>query len=397
MPVNWKLESPNSGFSHRGHYEVSYPVNHIIRTMYNPKDRDQTDTLCINNILEATEVRHKYLGLDNFGFLVYPGDTVVFKYRGRTPVAQITNRKYLDSDLNYELLRRKHVIRDSLTSFVKFTNLNYAFIKVHDITDMTRDSLLKEEQKKVAYLEIEDELELLEDLLSKGKITEASYQYNKNRCIVERATIGLWSGDGLNLNLSDSDSLLTYEYFQEFLRTFLRVKFQDKIEPVKVGNGSLMDYRSLYDSINEMSHLGVKIREFLLYECLSGIVKHFSLENRMEYYNRFIESYSFDSVTVKHISSAFGMTEQISGDISLIDSDGKRSTFSDLLRKNQGKFVYVDLWASWCAPCRKALPASFELNDLFNQDRLTFVYLAVNDNYDQWLKASKEVGLGTER
>lgn len=60
-------------------------------------------------------------------------------------------------------------------------------------------------------------------------------------------------------------------------------------------------------------------------------------------------------------------------DFTLTTLDGKQEiTLSEL----QGKVVYIDFWASWCGPCRKALP---EVQALWHEFRdEDFLMLGVN-------------------
>jgi thiol-disulfide isomerase/thioredoxin len=46
----------------------------------------------------------------------------------------------------------------------------------------------------------------------------------------------------------------------------------------------------------------------------------------------------------------------------------------------RGKVVYLDFWASWCAPCQAALPALEELRKEFPSDQ--FAVIAVNVDQD---------------
>ncbi|MGH9887574.1 MAG: TlpA family protein disulfide reductase [bacterium] len=46
----------------------------------------------------------------------------------------------------------------------------------------------------------------------------------------------------------------------------------------------------------------------------------------------------------------------------------------------RGKVVYLDFWASWCAPCQAALPALEELRKEFPADQ--FAVIAVNVDQD---------------
>jgi cytochrome c biogenesis protein CcmG, thiol:disulfide interchange protein DsbE len=61
-------------------------------------------------------------------------------------------------------------------------------------------------------------------------------------------------------------------------------------------------------------------------------------------------------------------------DFTLPDIQPDRPPIS--LQDHRGKIVYVDFWASWCAPCLRSLP---QINELYNRYRdQGFEVLAVN-------------------
>lgn len=68
------------------------------------------------------------------------------------------------------------------------------------------------------------------------------------------------------------------------------------------------------------------------------------------------------------------------------DSTGKKYSLEDY----KGKVVYIDLWASWCAPCRYETPFLQKLTEKYKHDQnMIFISIAVMDKYDKWKEALK--------
>lgn len=61
--------------------------------------------------------------------------------------------------------------------------------------------------------------------------------------------------------------------------------------------------------------------------------------------------------------------------------DGTKTSLSDL----KGKFVYVDVWATWCKPCLAEIPALKELEQEIGED-IHFVSISIDreDKHDTW-------------
>ncbi|MGA2482697.1 MAG: redoxin domain-containing protein [Candidatus Acidiferrales bacterium] len=60
--------------------------------------------------------------------------------------------------------------------------------------------------------------------------------------------------------------------------------------------------------------------------------------------------------------------------------DGQRISMDDL----QGKVVLVDFWATWCGPCREALPHIREVARKFQGEPLVILSVSLDDDEQKW-------------
>ena len=75
-------------------------------------------------------------------------------------------------------------------------------------------------------------------------------------------------------------------------------------------------------------------------------------------------------------------------DFTVTQPDGQDVSLSDYVGK--GKYVLVDFWASWCAPCRRAMPKIKALYEEYNPKGLDVLGVLVWDEVEDSKKAIEE-------
>jgi peroxiredoxin len=76
-------------------------------------------------------------------------------------------------------------------------------------------------------------------------------------------------------------------------------------------------------------------------------------------------------------------------DFAITDTSGKLMKLSDL----RGKYVLVDFWASWCAPCRKENPNVVKAYQQYHDKGFEIVGVSLDTKKDAWMKAINKDGL----
>lgn len=75
------------------------------------------------------------------------------------------------------------------------------------------------------------------------------------------------------------------------------------------------------------------------------------------------------------------------------DARGNRVKLEDF----RGKYVLIDIWATWCGPCMQEIPALGELEEKMHGRNLAIVSISVDEDREAWLRmlADKQMG-GTQ-
>lgn len=58
----------------------------------------------------------------------------------------------------------------------------------------------------------------------------------------------------------------------------------------------------------------------------------------------------------------------------------------------KGKYVYIDIWATWCGPCKGEIPFLKEIEKSYHSKNIEFVSISVDEmkDHDKWAKMVKE-------
>lgn len=135
------------------------------------------------------------------------------------------------------------------------------------------------------------------------------------------------------------------------------------------------------------------VRDYLLANCAMQVLEWGHCDNVDDFWIPFVEFAGKDSKVVRRYADKVkALKSTRSGmkavDFAFTDPDGNSRRLSDFF----GKVVYVDVWASWCGPCRKEIPhiARHFAEYYKGNDKVTFLSISVDESRDAWLKAMEK-------
>ena len=122
----------------------------------------------------------------------------------------------------------------------------------------------------------------------------------------------------------------------------------------------------------------------LLYEFLNPITVGYFVP----IYDHFIQTCSQENRLILEDSftkyKSLSKNHKLSGNSQIKKTDGG---LKEILPQYKGSVLYVDFWASWCAPCIDEMSYSKEIQKKFNDKQVKFLFISVDQDEDSWKKA----------
>lgn len=140
----------------------------------------------------------------------------------------------------------------------------------------------------------------------------------------------------------------------------------------------------------------VKVRSALLHYLAAAYVDRFGTDDIQDMENIYM-SYVKDEALMadydlKRDKWDFSKPGKPSPDFVAYDLEGRKWTLKDF----RGKYVYIDMWATWCGPCKKEMPYFKELAESFKDAEIVFLGLSIDSDRSKWedmLKKEEHAGV----
>ncbi len=161
-------------------------------------------------------------------------------------------------------------------------------------------------------------------------------------------------------------------------------------------SGPIDYFLGLYDRAREQIS-NKKVKEALLYSYLSQKLSFGGgldgITDELDYF----KSISDNPVRLAKIDELVGICEKLkrgadAPQFSGVTSTGEKVNLADL----KGKNVYVDVWATWCGPCKAEIPSLKKVEQEYHDGNIEFVSISVDEQKDKekWAKFIVDNDLG---
>ena len=295
-----------------------------------------------------------------------------------------------DTDIQISFENKKFGERVAITGTGSQVNiyLNNGRLKAAEIDDMAlgekafflkMDSILNVNLQELDHAGLSEEINEMEKIRLKyfTCATLPSYPYFHMRIAKDstyEASLEYWSK--LQELIVMDASLLRYDEFRSFL-----VEAVSRVARKQYPESKSLDavVRYVESEVKEPS-----IAEFLINKNVYAYVERYGLDSADAYcavFDRYVKSpllvKNFETLCNRWRKLSVGA---LSPNFNCTDLSGKKVSLSDF----KGKYVYIDIWATWCGPCQREIPHLQKLEEKYHGKDIYFVSISCDNNKKAW-------------
>lgn len=181
--------------------------------------------------------------------------------------------------------------------------------------------------------------------------------------------------------------------FKPFVQNYTAYKLNKILKAENREIKSADEYAESYFSILKEIFVEPIVLEEVYYSFLKDFISYYGAESVSTVYSDYKDITS-NKQRLTELEMIFAEYNQLapgqaSIDWSFPDINGKTYSLSDF----RGKYVYIDVWASWCGPCKKEIPLLKSLKEKFANKNIEIIGISVDDNRADWVNSINNEGL----
>lgn len=194
--------------------------------------------------------------------------------------------------------------------------------------------------------------------------------------------------DSIAATLSDKDASDCLQFYGHLNRSIITRQLQNTFRRnnQQLPSGALIGYKSAKELI---SHPGLK---FFHNETAPLIIDEIAigatLESRLNRVKEVITDTTLTAIIERQLieQDLIDSYSRVGGEmpyVPIIDINGNEHYLNEF----KGKYVYLDIWASWCGPCNQEIPYLKDLEKTLDNDQVVFVAISIDEEPDSWKAA----------
>ena len=341
------------------------------------------DTIIIPTFHGYAEVMHMYQALEFDYYLLQEGDTVVVQYNKEARpllTSLVFNHNTYLYNLPYVLPRaiqfHDYYIETVLTDY-NFTKAYTYFREREKDKSPALDAYLKPryvdlDSLSVEYDKYKESLkQAIDSLMSYRIIDERCYKYYVHRFFPENRYS--------SMDVVQSDSLLHY------------------ISNYVIAQDYCGDRNTLesFDFIETDTIITSLARNGILKRLINNIMDgeggwHVYSEKTVSQYLQKYKNITGDLVPEQSVEKKGIAADESSFGLPLETVGGQRTTLEEVLGQHKGSLVYLEFWASWCAPCLAQIPYTKALHTRLSGYDICFLFVSTDTNRKNWERKVRE-------
>jgi thiol-disulfide isomerase/thioredoxin len=307
----------------------------------------------------------------NFEYNVFPGDTVFIKYDSLGfPIVKIFG------------ISAQSDILQNVYSIVNNRSIGINSLLVQELSSLmikNKGKILLSPEKSLAYsLGVIDSLNRLQllDNTATNILKLRQYGYLCSYYLFKK-NIGAFKGLFEKELLPNSQLLGSHNFFNKLVVSYAKVNANADLGKEEI------DYRALLNKNSKL--LGSSNKDYLLFYSASK-AKFYQPDSFHEIKELFLSECKNELLkTYFHESEIPPIANLDRAEDVLLDISGKEIVLDSLIAQFKGKVIYLDIWASWCAPCIAEMPISKELRRKYSNGNVVFFFVSIDNNFKAWV------------